>query len=112
MTHGEFWELYDNGKLENKKHWMRKDAEAKKIQDCSEITTYSHNGKFYLRISEFKGYYGWWVGRGSNRHWKVNYDAPRRYSVIKEFDNKNSANAYFKKCAVGYEPYDPSQYIN
>ena len=106
MEQSKFWELYDAGKLENVKHWIRKDTE--NIIHCSEITSFSYEGKFYLRISEFKGYYGWWVGRGSNRHWKVNYDAAKRYTVLKEFDNKNAANAYFRKCAAGYTTYNPS----
>jgi hypothetical protein len=104
MTQNEFWSLYDNGHLENVKHWTRKDAD--NIIHNSEITSFTYDGKYYLRISEFKGYYGWWVGRGSSRHFKVDHNAPRRYTVLKEFDNKNAANAYFKKCAIGYIPYD------
>ena len=100
MTQEQFWSLYDNGRLENLKRWVRKDAEDP--IHCSEILSFTYRGKFYLRICEFNGYYGWWVGRGSNRHWKVNYNAARRYTALKEFDNRVSANAYFKKCAVGY----------
>jgi hypothetical protein len=104
MDQHTFWNLYESGKLENVRHWIRKDAD--KIEHCSEITSFTYAGKFYLRISEFKGYYGWYVGRGSSRHWKVNSDAARRYTVLKEFDNKNAANAYFKKCAADYVSYD------
>ncbi len=109
MEQSVFWDLYDSGKLENVKHWMRKDA--KKIEHCSEITSFTYDGKFYLRICEFKGYYGWYVGRGSSRHWKADYDSPINYSVIKEFDNKNAANAYFKKCATDYISYDITAYL-
>lgn len=96
MTQAEFWKLYDNGELENVSHWYRKDAE----DFTSEIIAFAYDGKYYLRIVQFNGYYTWHVGHGSSRH--VVRDGVRTWSVIKEFDNKNSANAYFKKCAAGY----------
>ena len=109
MDNAKFWELYDSGKLENVKHWIRKDAED--IAHCSEITSFTYNGRFYLRICEFKGYYGYWTGKGASRHFEADRNATRRNTYIKEFNNKNAANAYFKKCAADYTPYDPSKYI-
>lgn len=105
MTHTEFWNLYDNDKLENVKTWRRKeDIDTEGDFDCneffSEIISFVYENKYYLRIVQFNGYHVRFVGRRGHREAKR--DGVKTWSVIKEFDSKSSANAYFKKCAVGY----------
>lgn len=102
MTHAEFWELYNAGKLENVSVWRKEqeDIDPEFSSFRNEVIAFVYDGKFFLRIVQFNGYTVWWVGRGSKRH--VIRDGVRTYSAIKEFDNKNAANAYFKKCAAGY----------
>lgn len=105
MNHSEFWNLYDNGKLENYKVWRREEEiDTQGEFDCngfnSEIESFVYNGKYYLRCVLFAGYEIRWVGRKAHRTPKR--DGVRVNSWIKEFDNKNQANAYFKKVAVGF----------
>ena len=103
MTHGEFWELYDSNTLENVSTW-RKEQEGidPEFSDfMNEVIAFTHNGKYYLRIVQFNGYTVWWVGRRGKREPKR--DGVRTWSVIKEFATKAAANAYFKKCAAGYQ---------
>lgn len=105
MEHSEFWNLYDNGKLENLKVWRREEnIDTEGDFECngfnSEILSFTYNGKFYLRLVMFAGYEVRWVGRRNHRTPKR--DGVRVNSWIKEFDNRNQANAYFKKVAVGF----------
>lgn len=105
MNQSDFWTLYDNGGLDNLKIWRREeDIDTEGDFECngfsSEIISFEHNGKYYLRFALFAGYEVWYVGRGSRRRCKRT--GVRTNSFIKEFDNKNQANAYFKKVGVGF----------
>ena len=105
MTNHEFFELYDNGKLENVKLWHRPETiETNGDFECdgflSEIVSFTYGNKYYLRFVLFAGYEVRYVGRYAHRTAKR--DGVRTNSYIKEFDNKNHANAYFKKAAIGF----------
>lgn len=103
MTHAEFWNFYDSNALENVSIWRKEqeDIDPEFSDFRNEVIAFTYNGKYYLRIVQFNGYSVWWVGRRGRR--TVKRDGVRTWSVIKEFDTKASANAYFKKCAVGYK---------
>ena len=103
MTHAEFWKLYDSNTIENASIWRKEqeDIDPEFSDFRNEVIAYTHDGKFYLRIVQFNGYDCRWVGRRGRRLPKR--VGVRTWSVIKEFNNKTSANAYFKKCAVGYQ---------
>lgn len=105
MNHSDFWNLYDNGNLENLKIWRRKEnIDTNGDFECnefySEIISYTYGGKYYLRFVLFAGYNIWFVGSRRNRRCKRT--GIRTNSFIKEFENKNHANAYFKKVAEGF----------
>lgn len=103
MTNSEFWKLWDNKELENVSIWRKaeQDIDPEFADFRNEVVAFAYNGKFFLRIVQFNGYDGSYSGNWGNR--KFTKKAVRTYSAIKEFDNKNSANAYFKKCAAGYK---------
>lgn len=103
MTHEEFWKLYDSNTLENVSIWRKEQENIDPMFNDfrNEVIAYAHNGKYYLRIVQFNGYHIWWVGHGSGRHPKR--EGVKVWSVIKEFNTKEQANAYFKKCAAGYK---------
>lgn len=89
MTHEEFWELYDSGKI-TVKIWAGIVDETEKS-----VEAFEYNGKFFLRIhSEYTYVTG-------ERAWGKRYRMSRASNFIKEFDSKAHANNYFKKVAEG-----------
>lgn len=86
MTNEKFWELYDNGEITVKIWNGTVDGSEKTIE------AFEHDGKFYLRIHEYK-----LIRKGDKKHHRLTKD----WHYTKEFDNKNHANAYFKKAAQG-----------
>ena len=89
MTHEEFNELYDNGKITVKIYSGVIDG----VEKC--IEAFEYNGKFYLRIhSVFKYVTG-------ERAFGKRYRMSRESHYIKEFDNRKVAINYFKKAAEG-----------
>lgn len=106
MLDKEFYRLYSNGDLENvniywkqavpkndypRRHWKHDPG------FTDEIVSFTYDGKYYLRIVEFRGYRYWKRSNGN-----ITRYGTKLWSVTKEFDNKYSANAYFKKCSEGY----------
>lgn len=94
MEQKEFWSLYDAGRLQCLTRWEHEI----KVEDASfteEMVCFKYDGKFYIRFTK--------LGR-----WEMNYRTNKRtgralsYGFIKEFDNKDRANNYFKKCKEGF----------
>lgn len=103
MTHSEFWSLYDSNLLENASIWRKaqEDIDPEFGDFMNEVIAFTYNGKWYLRLVQFNGYHTWYCGSRSNRH--IKRTGVRTWSVIKEFNTKASANAYFMKAAAGYK---------
>ena len=91
MTHDDFWDLYDSGKISVKVYSGVVDGVEK------EIEAFEFGGKFFLRIHFVDDY----VKTTRVRGVKKRYAMQSRSDFIKEFDNKGSANRYFKKASVG-----------
>ncbi|MCI9141817.1 MAG: hypothetical protein HFH87_04235 [Lachnospiraceae bacterium] len=92
MTNGEFKQLYNAGNLENISEWVHKVTNTfGETLGYSEIVCCMYRGKYYIRISKLNG-----LSRL--------YHEELRSTFVKEFDNKDSANRYFKKVkSDGYE---------
>lgn len=91
MTHEEFNRLYDNGEIVVK-IWAGTFEDGTK----KSIEAFEHCGKFYLRIHSVLPYVLDRTAECGKR-----YRMTKESHFIKEFDNKNHANAYFKKAAQG-----------
>ena len=99
MNNTEFRKLFDDGQLENLKVFQKPSFDG----NNDEIVSFQYNGKFFLRIVKYyEAHYGWYVGHGSARHWKES-GGNKFSSFIKEFESKDHANAYFKKCAEWFK---------
>lgn len=93
MTQKEFWSLYDSGAIQCKVFEWHEGLESKKV------TSFEHNGKFFLRVTnEVHGTS--WVESGTH---KKRHTRGWIRSQIKEFDTKANANNYFKKVFEGCE---------
>ena len=90
MTHEEFNNLYDTGKISVKIYTGVVDGAEKCIE------AFSYNGKFYLRLHIVLRYT---LDRQAECGKK--YRMTKESHFIKEFDCKESANAYFRKAANG-----------
>ena len=89
MTHDEFWRLYDSGEISVKVY-------SGKVGDTEKsVEAFEYGGKFFLRIHNSREYVT------GTRAWGKRYRMTNESHVIKEFDSKRSANAYFKKAAAG-----------
>lgn len=89
MTNDLFWELYNNGEIQVKIYSGVVDDIEKSVE------AFEHNGKFYLRIHSVYNYVT------GERKFGKRYRMSRESHYIKEFDNKDHANNYFKKAAQG-----------
>ena len=87
MINNLFWELYNNGKINVKIYYgIIDDVE-------TSVEAFEYENKFYLRIHKI---YRYTTGRRSNGK---KYKMTNESHFIKEFDNRNQANSYFKKVA-------------
>jgi len=94
MTHERFWELYDNGEIKVKVFAYDNLEAPDGCMTHGEIDAFEFGGKFYLR------FYKEYAPAGYRKHYK---NGGSSSSTIKEFDNKNSANNYFKMAANGFK---------
>lgn len=94
MNNALFWHLYSNGKINVKIY--------SGIIDDTEvfIEAFEYENKFYLRIHKI---YRYTTGRRSNGK---KYNMTNESHFIKEFDDRNHANNYFKKIAKGIKRVD------
>lgn len=90
MTNDMFWELYDSGRI-SVKIWDGVVDEVRKS-----IEAFEFNDKFYLRIHTE---YEYVLDRRAECGKR--YRMCKENHFFKEFDNRKSANAYFKKAAQG-----------
>ena len=88
MTHEEFNNLYDSGKI-TLKIYTWKDANS---DDNKCVEAFEYNGKFYLRIHTEHYYHLYRRAYGGH-----NYRMCNDSHFIKEFTDRNYANNYFKK---------------
>lgn len=95
MTNKEFVRLYKEGRLEKVSVWLHKvNNKLGKEIGHDEMVCAMHQGKYYIRVSKIKGL---------NRQ----YHDEIRDSFIREFYDKNPANAYFETVKKdGYEKYE------
>ena len=89
MTHEEFNRLYDNNEITIKIWEGIVENEEKSIE------AFEYNNKFYLRIHSVYKYVT------GERAFGKKYRMTRENHFIKEFDDKNYANNYFKKISKG-----------
>lgn len=89
MTHEQYWELYDNGEI-SVKIW---DGIVNEVHKT--VEAFEYGDKFFLRIHNAFSYV-----TGVRKYGK-RYRMSKESHVIKEFGNRESANAYFKKVAEG-----------
>jgi len=86
VTYEEFCKLRSNGSLKSEKIYARQKDEF----ECSYIHAFVWNCKYYL-------------ARYTERRYSAWSNAPRWGKSVKEFNTKEHANAYFRKCSVGFE---------
>ena len=89
MTNEMFWDLLDSGKIRVAIWYGENDGKTK------EVDAFEHDGKFFLRICATRTYVT------GERAYGKRYRMAPMWNAIKEFDTRESANAYFKKCADG-----------
>ena len=87
MTFDEFNNLYNNGGLKISAIYSR---QGKDEFEHSYIFAFTKDGKYYL-------------ARYTERRYSAWSNAPKWGKSVKQFDTKEQANAYFKKCAAGYK---------
>ena len=87
MTNEKFWELYNNGNIDTKVYEF--DKERRHVEICA----FEYSGMYYLRIATTYATYT--LDRTAECGKKYRMGGYTN-STIKEFDNKNGANRYFK----------------
>ncbi len=90
MTHADFNRLYDAGEIIVKVYSGVIDETEKSIE------AFEYGGKFYLRIHSIFKY-----TLDRTTECGKRYRMSKENHFIKEFDNKEHANNYFKKAAHG-----------
>ena len=96
MTHEEFNSLYNNGKISLKIYSGTINENGNQVEKS--IEAFEHDGKFYLRIHSSFDYILDRTAECGKR-----YKMRKENHFIKEFNNKNHANNYFKKIANGLQ---------
>ena len=91
MTHKEFWDLYERKKIQLSIFQGIVDNGDGYNPTQKTAEAFQHNGKYFLRVHTN---YEYTTGRRSNGK---RYKMEKSWDAIKEFDNKSSANSYFKK---------------
>lgn len=90
MTHREFNELYNNGEISVKIYSGTMSDGVNRT-----IEAFEYCGKYYLRIHNVFYYVT------GTRRFDKRYKMSRESHIIKEFNDRDYALNYFKKCSVG-----------
>lgn len=94
MTHKEFNELYRSGKI------VCKFFHGEKGKDYRDVEAFEYCGKFYLRLHSVHPYT---IERNGKYGPSKKYAMTSERHFIKEFDNKQKANNYYKKFVEGWK---------
>ena len=86
MTNETFWKLYDKNEINVKCF------EFKKEHKDVEVSAFEYDDKYYLRICTVYESYTLDRTAECGKRYRMGYNS----CVIKEFNNKDSANRYFK----------------